>query len=257
MTIRRTVLCFAVALLVASAARRSSAGTGELDAAVYGGSTAGGWVCGPVGRANYAGVGANVRVQQRAADERQGEGWAGTVGAGVEHERVEITNCGEKPCDPEKEIAPAPATLPGGHASAGHQWQHFGVQLGAMAWRGWDENDDEDPKWRAFPELELSAGRRDRTHVIGGVGMPLPTMQRRPGIYGGVRLGRPGDVRVTAMAGAFRLGPSLGGEAGPRADVVVHLPVGEKVAVNAGGSVSGTERGGAGAEASLGASAAF
>ena len=259
MTNRRLLLGAGLALLVASAAQPTRAATtkGEVEGAAYGGTTAGGWVCGPVGRANYAGVGARVRFDEREAKKHQGSGWSATVGGGAEAESVEIIKCRDDPCTAEDEVAPPNTTLVGAQAKGGYHWQHFGVEGGAMAYSGWDDNTDRSPGWAALPVVELSAGRRDKTHVVAGLGSPLVTTMRRPGGYLGANIKAGDSVEIDARAGAYRVGPGLSEDIGPRGDVVVRIPVGSEVTVNVGASVSNSDDGGLGAEGGLGASAGF
>src|SRR3954451_22935937 len=58
----------------------------DLDSAAYGGSTTGGWTCGPTGTARYAGVGLNATLSEHGRMDPDGPGFLATAGAAVERE---------------------------------------------------------------------------------------------------------------------------------------------------------------------------
>lgn len=242
---RRSFLALGCLAIAFTAPHRTRAAT-EAEAAGYAGTTAGGWVCGPVGRANYAGVGARVRVSENKARHGGGGGLV-ELGGAAEHESVEIIRCEDDPC----ERPPPDRTHLGGHLRAGYMGPFsktgpsFGVEGGATLFQAWEDESDTTPALAWFPDVELAyRPRSEVVKVVLGVGSPSVTHYRRPGAYGGTDVSA-GPVDVQLRAGAFRAGPATA-DAEFRADGAVVVPVAGPLSIRAGGSLM---TGGDGAEA--------
>lgn len=242
---RRSFLAVLALGIAATAPNRVRAST-EVEGAAYGGSTAGGWVCGPVGRANYGGVGARVRVAEHEA-RFGGSGFTGDLAAAGEAEATTITDCmGGSDCP----SGTRRSAMYGGHARVGYQWETIGVRAGVTAYQGYGRPADDSPTASLFPDAEVSFGSADVFRGVVGIGSPTVTTLRRPGAYLGADVPA-GDIDVEVRAGAFRAGPALGDSFGARGDVAVYVPVGRAISLRLGASASGNKDG-PGAEASAG-----
>jgi hypothetical protein len=235
---RRVVLLGGLALLVATAVRPVYGDT-ELEATEYAGSTTGGWTCGPVGRAKYAGVGAELKTSVRPRSHENGRGWSGTIGAGVEYERVTVTKC-DPPCSVCRcqEGSPPNRVMAGLGLRGGYHMRWFGLELGMLLYEGWREPDDTQPAIAAFPQLELSVGPQDVLCGVVGIGSPLATTYRRPGLlYGGfdVTMYQPHTLQL--RAGLHRTGPSVFDSNGFRLDGAWRFAVTESLRLRVGGSL--------------------
>lgn len=227
---RAWLLAFALGIMAAGPARVQAAG--EVDAVGYGGTTAGGWACGPNARANYAGGGARVRASERPLASPEGAGLVAETAAAGEFEATTISGCAEG-CD-SSDRAPPDAVLAGASARTGYHWSSFGVEVGAVAFQAFGNNLDESPSIAVLPAAELSVGRAARGRFVAGVGRPTVTTQRRPGIYAGTDFSVE-TYRVELRGGLLRQGPSLS-RYGPRADAAVFVPVRGQTAVRLGAS---------------------
>lgn len=231
---KRPVLTVLALGIAATAPTRVRAST-EVEGAGYGGTTAGGWVCGPVGRANYGGAGARVRVAENAA-RFGGTGMTGEAAAALEGEATSA-ECKFGDC-----IVNRSSAMFGAHARLGYQWEVFGFEAGATAFQGYDHQNDSGPKVGAIPDAEISLGSRSVARGLIGIGSPTVTTLRRPGAYLGA------DVlldtwELQARAGMFRAGPALNDDAALRADVALYIPLTEPLSIRVGGSISGNDVG--------------
>jgi len=252
MNSRRPFLAAVVMAIAATAPARVRAST-DVEGVGYGGVSGGGWACGPLARSQYGGVGARVRVAETPA-RFGGMGWTGEVAAAGEKESTKIVDCRHS-CDSTTPVtAPPTRVMLGGHARAGYQWEHFGLEGGATVYQGWENPDDRSPTVAAFPDLQLSFGSRETVRGMVGLGSPEVTMLRRPGFYAGADIAA-GTVDVEARFGAYRSGPSLidgGGDGGNvRGDLVALVPITSGLKVRVGGSLSKDDAGEAG-EGSIG-----
>src|SRR5262245_21203716 len=66
----------------------------ELDSS--GGTTTGGWTCGPAVRVNYAGMHGQAQIAQRRRDDRDGPGYMAQLGVSAESQNIELI---EDRCD--------------------------------------------------------------------------------------------------------------------------------------------------------------
>jgi len=250
MSTRRLVLAGLATGIAATAPTRVAAST-EVEAAGYGGTTAGGWVCGPVGRANYAGVGARVRVSEHGPS-HIGEGFLGELAGSVERESMTIVSC-EKALVCPKGTRENP--MYAGHLRAGYAWETLGVEAGATVYQAYDKPADPAPTTAVVPDAEISYGSPDIVRGVLGLGSPTVTTLRRPGAYLGVDVPA-GRCEIEARAGAFRAGPALqksftADAFSARGDVAVYVPLSAPLSLRLGGSVSGNPDG-VGAEGSAG-----
>ncbi len=251
MTQRRTILSIGLLGILATAPSRVHGAT-DAEGVGYGGTTAGAWACGPIGRVNYAGGGARVRVAETKAP-LGGRGWTADVAGAAEREHTAFVSC-DGTCGSNDHVMPPDSTLYGGHARVGHSWEVFGVEAGATVLETFPHNTDDGPRPDVVPDVELSLRSHDKVRGMIGVGSPSVQTLIRPGLYGGVQVAL-GDVEVGGTVGAFRVGPS--GDLGARAEASAILPVTEVVKIKVAGSVSGNEKGGPGGEGVAGAIASF
>jgi len=202
---------------------------GELEAEVveYAGQSTGGWACGPVGRARYAGLGARIRYSERAVDDPTGSGLTGIVGAAVEHERVELVDrryCGLlKECrayerDPENLV------LGGVGATVGDNMRYFGAHFGAQAFGARSRPNSREASVMIVPQLELRVGPEHFAWGTLGFGSPMVTTYRRFGAYvgGGLRLGA---HQLEGQLGGFRAGPSMSDDFQTRLNLAWKFPL--------------------------------
>jgi hypothetical protein len=243
---RRFLLGSIAVSFLATAPVTVGATTTDVEGAAYGGTSAGGWACGPRARANYAGVGGRVRVSEDAAP-LGGKGYTGEVAAAGEYEATRITDC-----DPQKtgDCTAPPSVIAGGaHARVGHRWTLITLEGGATVYTAWDKNTDTKQSATVFPDAEVGVNTGPARAVLG-IGTPTVTTLRRPGAYFGY------DIELTSVGiesrlGVFRGGPALDGDAVFRADVAALIPVSPAVKLRLGGS-GGTGDHGASGEATAG-----
>ncbi len=233
---KRPLLAVLVLGICATAPTRVRAST-EVEGVGYGGTTAGGWICGPVGRANYGGAGARVRVAENR-ERFGGTGFVGEAAAAAESESA-TTQC---KADDSRCIADRSAPMVGGHARAGYHWDVFGFEAGATAFQGYDSQHDSEPRFGAFPDAEVTIGARGVARGVLGIGSPTVTTLRRPGAYLGADVAL-GNWEFQARAGVFRAGPALYDDAATRADIALYIPISEPLSLRLGGSMSGNEIG--------------
>lgn len=233
---KRPILTVLALGIAATAPTRVRAST-EVEGVGYGGTSAGGWVCGPVGRANYGGAGARVRVAERPGH-FGGSGGFGEGAAALESE-ASTTQCKS---DDSRCVANRSAGLLGGHARAGYHWDVFGFEAGATAFQGYREDYDSSPSVGVIPDAEISIGPRAVARGVLGIGSPTVTTLRRPGAYAGGDVAL-GNVTLQARVGAFRAGPALFDDAATRADVALYIPISEPLSLRLGGSFSGNDVG--------------
>jgi hypothetical protein len=220
--------------IIATAPTRVRAST-EGEAVGYGGTSAGGWICGPVGRANYGGVGARVRMSQRPAP-FGGTGFTGEGAAAVEYEKA-TARCTDTAC-----IDTHQAGLFGAHARTGYQWEVFGFEAGATAFQGYHHENDTGPSTGVFPDAQISIGSPSVARGVIGVGSPTVTTLRRPGGYLGADV-MLDSVELQARAGVYRSGPALFDDANTRLDVAAYVPVAEPLSLRVGGAFGGNDAG--------------
>jgi hypothetical protein len=223
----------------------------EVEVAGYAGSTVGGWVCGPAGRANYAGVAARVRVREQAPTQDHGAGFTAEAAYAVEHETLKLVEC-EDDCNEETDrILPPDSDLSGATVRLGHHWRTFGLELGVQAFQAWRNNTHESPEVGVLPTAELSYGRADKAHVLLGLGSPTLTTQRRPGLYAGVDMPLPEKMTLEIRGGAVRQGPPIS-KFGPRVDGVLLFPLKGSAALRLGASTGINDQDGLDGEGSVG-----
>jgi hypothetical protein len=235
MAASRRVLLVVGAVGVASTGARTTRARDtkvDLETAAYGGSTTGGWTCGPTGTARYAGVGLNATFSEHGRLDPDGAGFLATVGAGVEREVVEIEPC----------CTGQPAALSGMHARLGGGGRSFGLEAGVLAYQGWSSPSLTAPGWSVWPELKIIAGP-PAVHGVVGFGSDLPTSLRRPAVlYGGVG-GTYEWGGFDVRAGLSRAGPSLVDDFAGRLDAVTRLRIAEDVLLAPGVAVQVPDKG--------------
>jgi hypothetical protein len=238
MTLRRCLLATGLAGLVASAARptRAAPGSVELEADGYAGTSTGGWICGPVSRAHYAGGAGEVRYRGRPMDDPESTAFVADGAASVEHERQELLGCGDPatPCDAPR--LPPARTLVAGRARAGVDFGGVALEGGPLVAQWWAAADDASPATRIRPDLDVRIGRAHegaRGHV--GFGAPVVTQIRRPGLYGGLGFERNGWA-LDAYPSLSRSGPS-GDDFAFRFDAALTAPITRSLGVRGGGSL--------------------
>ncbi|MBM4362124.1 MAG: hypothetical protein FJ104_05550, partial [Deltaproteobacteria bacterium] len=210
-SLRLPALLLAVFALAASAPSPVVATT--LEGTAYGGSSPGGWTCGPGARVNYGGLSGRARIV--TPNGRFGErGLSAEVMAGAEREDV-VVDCSEGDGCADEAEAKGPPTrlLGGGEARIGYHFEQFGVAAGAGAFQAWGGAADQKPDWYAFPSVVVSAGQPSSFRVVGGLGAPTPSSPRRPAAFCGADLGISSAVTAELRASVQRAGPSPGDEA--------------------------------------------
>lgn len=233
---RRVILVTLAAGVVATAPVPSRAVT-EVEGTGYGGQTAGGWVCGPVGRARYGGAAAQVRVSSRRPTREQGRGWTGSAAASVERESVTIIRCDDDPCDPDDAVAPPDANLYAGRLKGGWHSRLVGLEIGASIYQAWDDNEDRRPTVHGFPQLELDIGP-ERVHGRLGLGDPFLTTVRRPGVYSALAVDVGGDNEIDVGLSVLRAGPGApADDMKLRLDTVGRVALGDIFHLRLGGAM--------------------
>jgi hypothetical protein len=131
------------------------------------------------------------------------------VGAAAEHEEVTILApaCVSPPCP--EDTAPPARMLYGAQARLGYAEKSFGLHVGLMAFQGWNSSASPSPNLGWLPEVELTAGDLDRIYGVAGLGSPMPTTLRHPGLYGGFGYTWDTGWGLDLRAGLFRAGPSF------------------------------------------------
>jgi hypothetical protein len=227
---KRRVLSILALGIAATAPTRVRAST-EVEGVGYGGTSTGGWICGPVGRANYAGAGARVRVAERPG-RFGGTGFTGEGAAAFESESS-VTQCepNQAQC-----VRNRSAGLLGAHARVGHQWDMFGFEAGATAFQGYDSQSHSKPSVLLIPDAEIAVGPRSVARGVLGIGSPSISTLRRPGGYVGADVAL-GTVDLQARIGVFRAGPALFDDTNLRADVALYVPIVEPLSLRVAGAV--------------------
>src|SRR6185437_10145324 len=194
MRTRRVFLVTGLGLMVLSAGRRARAIGVESEGAVYGGQTSGGWLCGPVGTARYAGAGMQVGVSQRERSDPAGRGFLGDVAGAGEHTDVTLLSCGNEGCVDEKEQPRLDRLMLGGRIRGGYEGRYGRLELGVGVFQGWAYDSGQGKNARfdlstgGYPDISVAFGKLRRIYGIVGLGTPLVTEILRPGLYGGAGL---------------------------------------------------------------------
>jgi hypothetical protein len=221
---RRGVLVVGVSLLVWSAAERSSAGSDqEIESAVYGGQSSGGWMCGPSATVRYGGAALGARVAERPRSSPEGAGFHAAVAAAVEGQ-VNVRDRGSGDPDTGDGRLPPDRLLGAAHVRGGLSTPYTRIEGGAGAFQGWSSSSSSEPVLVPHPALELAAGLLRTWEIAVGYGAPLFTSLHRPGLYFGAGL-RLTPIEVVVRAGMYRRGPAPVGTFGERLDVGAALPV--------------------------------
>ncbi len=221
---RRKLVTFGCALMVATAVRRPRADDGSAEISAYEGQTAGAWTCGPRGDVRYGGVAARVRTSQRTPNRREGAGASAVGGSALEVARVKVrpepSDDGTPP-EPQRQDTRAFAAL---HGRFGYHWRWFGAELGAAAFNGW--SNEHNVRWTGMPQLELSIGPEEVFSCALGIGVPTLTWSTRPATpYAGIVYQSPSHLRLQAYVGLFRSGPGLFDSESPMLDIAWYLPL--------------------------------
>jgi hypothetical protein len=213
MKLRRFLLSAAALPVMLSGVERVHARDPAIDAEVdgYGGTSSGGWTCGPSARVRYAGGAVNAAVSERRAPSGRREGMFAMVGGAAEHEEVTIPApaCVSAPCPDGASAAPPARLLYGAQARLGYAEKTFGLHVGLMVFQGWSSSASTSPDLGWLPEVELTAGDLDRIYGVAGLGSPMPTTLRHPGLYGGFGYTWDTGWGLDLRAGLFRAGPSF------------------------------------------------
>jgi hypothetical protein len=243
---RRAILFAGLLGIVATAPARVRAST-ELEGDGFAGTSPGGWACGPVGRVNYAGGGARVRIAEKPAA-LGGKGFSGEVAGSAAYEKTEFVRC-DRECDEDDHVMPPARVQYAGRARVGYGWDVFGIEAGAVGFEYWKENTSTNPTFQVIPDVELSLRSGDAVKGMIGFGSPTVTTLSRPGLYAGVRV-PVATAEFQSYIGAFRMGPT--DAAGFRTDVAALMPIAPALRVRVGLSGSGVDPGGLGVEGSAG-----
>lgn len=243
---RRSILFAGLLGIVASAPFKVRATT-EVEGDGFAGTSPGGWACGPVGRVNYAGGGARVRVAEKPAA-FGGKGFTGEIAGSAAYEATRFVRC-HADCDANDHEMPPDRGMYAGQARVGHHWDDFGLEAGATGFQSWEQNTSTEPKIVVIPDVQLSFRNGNKLRGVLGFGSPTVTTLSRPGLYLGGQI-PVGTAELQSYLGAFRMGPELA--AGFRADVAALVPVTPGLRVRLGASGSGVDPGGLGVEGSAG-----
>jgi hypothetical protein len=262
---RRALLTTGLGLLILSAAHRAHAVGVEAEGAVYGGQTSGGWICGPVGTAHYAGAGTQVTVTQRERSDPAGRGFVTDAALGGEHTSVTVRGCTDA-CTNVKDGELPDRLMLGGRVRGGYEWRYVGFEAGLGLLQGWDDDHQPGisrstfiPALQLYPDLSISFGKLHRIYGILGFGSPLVTQLLRPGLYGGVGIASEAGFGVDLYGGVFRQGPGTLDSVGPRGDLVGRVPIPgtRSLYLRLGGSVGSPDNGPLDWEGSVGLSAGY
>ncbi len=252
MRTRRLFLASGVVLLIVSAGHRARAVGVEAEGAVYGGQTSGGWICGPMGTAHYAGVGTQVTVTQRERSPDQGRGFIADAAVGGEPTSVKLLSCSSDTCATTSGNELPDRLMLGGRLRGGYEWRYIGFEAGLGVYEGWamtSEPNSMPPVFNQaldlYPDLSISFGKLHRIYGIVGFGTPLVTQLMRPGLYGGVGVASEAGLGLDFYGGYFRQGPAMADSAGPRFDLVGRAPIPftKKLYLRLGGSVGVPQEG--------------
>jgi hypothetical protein len=236
-TIRRWTLVMLLALLVATAARRSGASTPvEVELAAYDGRASGGWACGPTASVRYGGLGGVVRLHSLAASESAERsvtvgpsarsGLAVTVGAAGEGRSFTLLGCATRDCSGAGAIVPPGGIVGAAMARLGYDSEYVGFHGGALVWQRFANNTDTRPTWQWVPELLLRVGRLERFHADLGLGSyDVPTLLR-PGAYLGVVWAPTSGWECALHAGIHEV---FDGELGVRGSLGFKAPLAERL----------------------------
>jgi hypothetical protein len=265
MRTRRVFLVTGLGLMVLSAGRRARAVGVESEGAVYGGQTSGGWICGPVGTARYAGAGVQVGVSQRERSDPAGRGFLGDVAGAGERMDVSLLSCREGGCTEDRGLPQLDRLMFGGRVRGGYEWRYARVEAGLGAYQGWEYDKGASVSdafylsTRLYPDVSVAFGKLRRIYGVIGFGTPLVTELLRPGFYGGVGLTGTEGFGVELYGGEFRQGPGAFDDGGPRVDLVTRAPIPgtSNLYLRLGSSVGAPDRGPTDWELSLGLAAGY
>ncbi|MDB4939495.1 MAG: hypothetical protein JWP87_6467 [Labilithrix sp.] len=274
MTRRRSVLVLGLGGLMLSAISRVAvAGPTHVEAEGYAGSSVGQWTCGPTARANYGGVGGNVRfytddrAPKRPEEEPQGgalkpdpteqtpepaaeqtetedsldlepHGFSLGAGGGAEYRAYTRIACNDTPCSAQTDAIPPTRMLGAGRAGFGYDWDYFGLRVGALVFQRWADNDDKSLSATVLPDIDLRFGRRAGFHGALGFGAYNLSTISRPGAYLGMGYGS-GPWAFDLRGGAHL---TFDDQVGIRGDVSMRYAVSRVVAPGLGLAVSSAEQ---------------
>lgn len=230
------------ALLLASAVR-TSAGDPQFDVegTGYGGTSTGGWACGPTATARYAGGAAHMMISERPRHDPNGPGLMAIAGGSLEGESVRLLpGSAEGTLDP----GGTPTTAMGAlHGRLGDEDQWFGFQIGVLGFQGWSGAGDRKPKWAAWPDLRFRVGPPAIVYGVLGFGSDMPSTVRRPApLYTGVG-GAYEWGGFDARIGLNRAGPSLSDDFSLRTEAVVRVRLLQSLFLSPGLAVQFPDKG--------------
>lgn len=238
--------------------RYSGAAPTEVDIDGYGGSTSGGWVCGPSADVKYGGAGGGVRVhplsaptstepgerppppassvpdpiEARAPERREpmGEPHGLEIAAfgGAESRSFKLRSPGG--IDDDDRTVPPTRVLGAGRVEAGYDARYVGVRAGVVGFQRWAHNDARDPALLVLPTLDLRFGRLNNIYGGFGFGSWSTSTTFRPTGYLSLGFGDP-TFGVELRGGA---GFVFDGEGGFRGDLRAHYALDETFAIGAG-----------------------
>ena len=243
-------------LMVSAVSRVAVAGPTQIEAEGYAGSSVGQWTCGPSARANYGGVGGQIRVytddrvarppedvpsnggaaEEAALDIEPHGFWLGGGGGG-EYRAFTRTACSDRPCST-NDVIPPSRLLAGGRASFGYDWDYFGMRAGALVFQRWASNVDGSPTSVVLPDASLRFGRRLGFHSEVGFGAYDVATVMRPGLY--VGLGYASGAWAADVRGGVH--QTFDDQAGLRLDLSARYAVSRVVAPGLGIAVSSAQQ---------------
>ena len=273
MTRRRWLVLGLGGLMLSAVSRVAVAGPTQIEADGYAGSSVGQWTCGPSARANYGGVGGQIRVytddrvarppedqpsnggallpdsneaipqpppptptEEAALDIEPHGFWLGG-GAGGEYRAFTRTACSDQPCST-NDVIPPSRLLGGGRASFGYDWDYFGMRAGALVFQRWASNVDGSPTSVVLPDANLRFGRRLGFHGELGFGAYDVATVMRPGLYVGLGYAS-GAWAADVRGGAHQ---TFDDQAGMRLDLSARYAVSRVVAPGLGVAVSSAQQ---------------
>jgi hypothetical protein len=214
---------------------RARAGTGEVEGTSYGGQSSGGWICGPVTSVPYAGVAGSVRYAERERHDRKGPGMVIEGSLAAEHQVLEVADMRRTD------------VLGAAQVRAGASMEHLHVTAGLVGYQAIGQTMLPDgtriyePEVQVLPQIELGGGASSGSVAVRGVagfGASTSTTTMRPGFYTGATVDTESGFGVDARVGGHRAGPSRVDHFTGRGDVVVRIPVTERLRVRPGGGVA-------------------
>jgi hypothetical protein len=226
----------------------------EVDSS--GGSTVGGWTCGPAARVNYAGLHGRVQVSERRRHDENGPGFTAELGAAAESQNIQLitARCDEN-CSPSQSDLPPDRVMWAGNLRGGYRTEDIGFLLGWTLYQGWMRHTDDEPRLGWCPDIEFTFGPRSRWYVVAGLGSGPATTIHRPGLYFGGGVGSNG-YRLELLSGVHRQGPRISnfwtGDYGRRVSLTGWAPLSPNVDLRLGSSLD-LEPGPGGGEGSVGA----